>query len=327
MMWRVVLKSLPLLSKDWRALSLEHRRLSLPDADETPRWEECLSYFPAKLELALNSFYLRHYKGKENKAMVTEIAEYIRGEVLNILESSAWLDERTKKNAIDKANAVTFKIAYPEELINETVISLLYPNVKLNKSHFSNRLKILKWLQDHFYVTYQDPTYNKRWHTSGRKSLRVTGIYYPENNVIDMSAGMIQDPYFNKDRPMYLNFGAVGLVIGHEFFHGFAGQGRKYDTNGNKVNWWSNETDSIYEKKALCIIQQYSNYTVGNGMKVNGLNTQPDNIADNAGLKAAYLAYQSWVRIHKTEKMLPGLKYTPNQLFFISAAQSKRSYV
>merc|ERR1711974_442126 len=121
------------------------------------------------------------------------------------------------------------------------------------------------------------------------------------------------------DRPKYMNYGAIGWVIGHEITHGFDDQGRHFDEEGNLVDWWHPETKKRYLKKAQCIISQYGNYTIKalDNMQLNGINTQGENIADNGGIKEAYRAYNSWVSRHGAEPRLPGVNYTPRQLFWI----------
>ncbi|GFV42438.1 neprilysin-2 [Trichonephila clavipes] len=119
----------------------------------------------------------------------------------------------------------------------------------------------------------------------------------------------------------YLNFGAIGFVIGHEITHGFDDRGRQFDKDGNNINWWEPETDLTFRDRAQCIVDQYGNYSINEvGLQVNGINTQGENIADNGGIKEAFRAYLQWIRDHGAEDFLPGIKYSPTQLFWISAA-------
>jgi neprilysin len=120
-----------------------------------------------------------------------------------------------------------------------------------------------------------------------------------------------------------LNFGAIGSVIGHEITHGFDDEGSQFDSVGNLVDWWGEDTKSAFLEKARCIIEQYGNYTEPNvGLNLNGINTQGENIADNGGIKEAYRAYVSYTKKNGQENNLPGLNYTSNQLFWISSAQT-----
>jgi len=133
----------------------------------------------------------------------------------------------------------------------------------------------------------------------------------------------LQDRFFSADQPHYLNYGAIGQIIGHEITHGFDDQGRQFDLNGNLVEWWHDETSEKFLKKAKCIIDQYAAYREpSTNLTLNGINMQGENIADNGGLKEAYNAYKKWASKNRPEKKLPGLKYTPEQLFWISSAQT-----
>lgn len=120
-----------------------------------------------------------------------------------------------------------------------------------------------------------------------------------------------------------MNYGAIGFVIGHEITHGFDDQGRQFDKNGNLVDWWQEKTKTNYLEKAKCIIEQYGNYTETSvKMNLNGINTQGENIADNGGIKEAYFAYKEWIKRNGEEPKLPGLNFSAEQMFWLSAAQT-----
>ena len=166
------------------------------------------------------------------------------------------------------------------------------------------------------------PVNKSDWITHGRPAI-VNAFYSSIENSIQFPAGILQGAFFSNDRPRYMNYGAIGFVIGHEITHGFDDQGRQFDKHGNLVDWWAPQTKEKYIDRAECIIHQYGNYTVEDvGLNLNGINTQGENIADNGGIKEAYLAYKEWVRRNQPEQSLPGLPYTPEQLFWISAANT-----
>lgn len=121
-----------------------------------------------------------------------------------------------------------------------------------------------------------------------------------------------------------MNYAAIGVIIGHEITHGFDDQGRQFDAYGNLADWWEKkETADEFIERAQCIIEQYGNFTEDlSNLNVNGINTQGENIADLGGYRQAYLAYQEYSKKHGSEAMMPGLKYSTNQLFWISAAQT-----
>ena len=141
------------------------------------------------------------------------------------------------------------------------------------------------------------------------------------SNSIEFPSGILQNVFFNVNRPNYLNYGSIGFIIGHEISHSIDDRGRQFDSFGQNFNWWSDITDLKFRERAQCMIDQYSNYTLPEiQVRINGVNTQGENIADNAGLSQAYRAYQRWIRDNRVEPHLPGLKYTNNQLFWISAS-------
>lgn len=142
-------------------------------------------------------------------------------------------------------------------------------------------------------------------------------------SISGFTAGILQGQLFTADRPRYMNYAAIGVAIGHEITHGFDDQGRQFDLDGNLVDWWGNDTAEAFKEKSQCFVDQYSNYTEKQtGLNLNGITTLGENIADNGGAKEAYLAYQNSVRLFGHETTLPGLRYTANQLFWITFAQT-----
>ncbi|KAK9869803.1 hypothetical protein WA026_003535 [Henosepilachna vigintioctopunctata] len=143
------------------------------------------------------------------------------------------------------------------------------------------------------------------------------------NIISEIPPGILNQPFFDSDRPKYMNYGAMGYVIGHEIIHGFDDMGKQYDKDGNLFDWWEPASNKSFHEKAQCIVQQYANLTNEKiNMTLNGINTQGENIADNGGIKLAYIAYQKWLQRNKVEPQLPGLKFTPQQLFWIAAASN-----
>lgn len=136
-------------------------------------------------------------------------------------------------------------------------------------------------------------------------------------------AGILQPPFYHRHFPRSLNYGGIGVVIGHEITHGFDDKGRLFDKDGNLHRWWKDSEIYVFHRRAQCLIDQYSRYTVNEvGMRIDGINTQGENIADNGGIKQAFLAYERWLRIHgDAAETLPGLNATGKQLFFLNFAQ------
>lgn len=152
----------------------------------------------------------------------------------------------------------------------------------------------------------------------------VVNAYYSRNrNQIMFPAGILQPPFYHRDFPRSLNFGGIGVVIGHEITHGFDDIGRLFDSEGNLHRWWSDQAIEAFHNRAQCLIDQYSRFTVTEvAMKIDGFNTQGENIADNGGIKQAFLAYEKWLLDNDdVGETLPGIPLTHLQLFFLNFAQ------
>ncbi|XP_035217683.1 neprilysin-2-like [Stegodyphus dumicola] len=309
-MWRVVQASLPFLSKDWRHMLQAHTPKTTA---EKPRWKECISRLnDGPLGATLSFYHMQHYFEKESKEAALEIARYIKRRFLNGITEAHWLREHDGYLQ-NKVNTTTYHIGYPKELLDDCFLLELYKNLTFSEgSYLDKELKARKWSTDYFFSLLRKPVIKNEW-TKFPKALSVDGVYHWTNNSIELSAGYLQSPFFNKDWPQYLNFGGFGHIIAHEITHSLDYSIREI----RKTDSWIHRA---YDELPSCMVFQYANFSADNSMKVNGVSTIRENIADNAAWREAYLGYQSWVRDHGRENMLPGLKYTPNQLFWISAA-------
>ncbi|KAG9509324.1 Neprilysin-2 [Fragariocoptes setiger] len=321
MMWRLVLQSATTLGKKWRELAQQYSTIITGQEREEPRWEQCLGSLTGTLGIALSSLYVRNYFKSNSKEMALDMVNYIRREFVKILNEVDWMDDETKQEARDKAHNIASYIGYPDELLNDTMIEQLYTGLTLSRdAYFDNILRVRKWSTDFSYNELNQPNKKVDWRKHARAAT-VNAFYNSLDNSIEFPAGILQGAFFSRDKPQYLNFGAIGFVIGHEITHGFDDRGRQFDKDGNNRNWWRHTTDANYKARAQCIIDQYANYTVPeNGLKVNGINTQGENIADNGGLKEAFRAYNEWVRDNGAEPRLPGIQLNQRQLFWVSAA-------
>nr|XP_042904447.1 neprilysin-2-like [Parasteatoda tepidariorum] len=322
MMWRVVADSAGMLSKDWKALVQEYVLAITGEREEKPRWEQCVNSLSENLEIALSSYYIKHYFKGDSKQKASEMVKYISNAFLEILKQIDWMDEETRRQAIEKANAIASYVGYPQELLDDSLVSQLYENLTItSENYFMNNLNIRKWTTNYYFSKLRKPNIKGDWKDHAGAAV-VNAFYNPIENSIEFPAGILQNVFFSNDRPNYMNYGGIGFAIGHEITHGFDDMGKQFDKDGNNRNWWDQKTDDNFKEKAKCIIHQYGNYTTEIGLKVNGINTQGENIADNGGIKEAYRGYHSWVKDHGSEGRLPGLRYTPSQLFFISAANA-----
>lgn len=240
-----------------------------------------------------------------------------------MLQELDWMDSKTKTRALKKADQITPHIAYAKEILDDKLINEFYEGIDLQKdSYLKNIIRLKKFISLYYVKEFRNPIDKQSWKTHGGAAI-VNAFYNPAENSIQFPAGILDGVFFNADRPLYMNYGAIGFVVGHEITHGFDDQGSQKDGDGNLVDWWEPETKKRYLEKAQCIIDQYGNYTVeveGEVLNVNGITTQGENIADNGGIKETFRAYESVVRKYGPEPILPGLGYSQRQLMWLSGA-------
>lgn len=241
--------------------------------------------------------------------MIQRVKHAFRRRLLHL----KWMDEDTRKEAIKKADAITDMIGYPEYILRDPGrLNAKYARLEVTPTnYFGNVVRNRKFVLDEEMRKLSKPVNRTKW---GMTPPAVNAYYTPTKNQIVFPAGILQSPFFNAEYPNSLNFGAMGVVMGHELSHAFDNSGREYDENGNLREWWNNATLSKFKNRTECFVDQYSKYEIlkSGGWKeekkpntgkstdpeveavVSGKQTLGENIADNGGLKAAYYAYLSW---------------------------------
>ncbi|GLV37814.1 Neprilysin 2 [Carabus blaptoides fortunei] len=321
--WRAAGASVSYLTEELRKRQLEYGTVLNGKTERESRWKECIDITSGSLAISTGALYVRKYFDEESKKKALEMVQDIRAEFKEILEHLDWMDDETKKSALEKAASMSSHIAYPDELLDDKKLEEFYENLDLSDElYLESILNLTQFGTDFSFNRLRKPVNKTDWVSHGRPAI-VNAFYSSIENSIQFPAGILQGTFFSSDRPRYMNYGAIGFVIGHEITHGFDDQGRQFDKDGNLVDWWAAPTKEAFLKKAQCIIDQYGNYTVPEiNLNLNGINTQGENIADNGGIKEAYLAYNKWVERNSAEQKLPGLPYTPQQMFWISAANT-----
>ncbi|XP_017759283.1 PREDICTED: membrane metallo-endopeptidase-like 1 isoform X2 [Eufriesea mexicana] len=322
-MWRAAASSVSYLTDNIRKRQLQYSTALSGKTEREPRWKECIDTVSGSLSISVGAMYVRKYFKEDAKKNAVEMVADIRKEFTKILQKVDWMDEETRKSALNKAASMASHIAYPDELLDNNKLEEFYEKLELTTDNYlEGILNLTLFGVEYSFSKLRKPVNKSDWITHGRPAI-VNAFYSSIENSIQFPAGILQGAFFNNDRPRYMNYGAIGFVIGHEITHGFDDQGRQFDKNGNLVDWWAPQTKEKYLERAECIIHQYGNYTVEEvGLNLNGINTQGENIADNGGIKEAYLAYREWVKRNQDEPKLPGLPYSPQQLFWISAANT-----
>merc|ERR1711970_786605 len=333
-MWRSVKFAMAYLNEKALQIKLEYSKVLTGKAQEAPRWEKCvkstagldgtyLYFYEGSLTNAVGGMYAREHFDLNAKDVADQMVENVRAEFKKMLDELDWMDPITKSRAHKKADKITPHIAYAKEILDDKLINEFYEGIDLRKdSYLKNIIRLKKFISEYYVDEFRKPIDKKSWKTHGGAAV-VNAFYSSDENSIQFPAGILDGLFFQADRPSYMNYGSIGMVVGHEITHGFDDQGSQRDGEGNLNNWWQPFAKKNYLKKTGCIIDQYGNYTVdieGEILNLNGINTQGENIADNGGYKEAIRAYERLTKQYGEEPKLPGLPYTPRQMFWLSGA-------
>ncbi|XP_015111053.1 neprilysin-2 [Diachasma alloeum] len=320
-MWKAVAASVNYLNDEIRKRTFLLSSAEYGIKNKESRWKECVRAVSKKLPISVGALYVRKYFQEESKRNAVQMVHNIREQFHQILLMVDWMDSETILSAFVKAMSMTSHIAYPDELLDDRKLEEYYQGLELTDEHYLQAiLNITLFDTEKSFSTLGKPLKENSWVSYGALTAQANALYCPTANNIVVSAAILQGDFFSNDRPRYMNYGAIGSVIGHEITHGLTMQ-HWLDKKG-KLVLWSPSTTKKFLTKAQCIIDQYGNYWVDKfRMNLNGISTQRENIGDIGGIKPAYLAYKDWSAHNGQEQMLPDLPYTPEQMFWISSAQ------
>ncbi len=277
-----------------------------------PRWKRCVAATEGALGEAVGKLYVAARFPGDSKKVALEMIGDIEDAFARSLAGLAWMDDATRQRALEKKGAVANKIGFPDRWRDYSAVQVR------RDDDFANALAASRFEMKRQLDKVGKPTDRDEWAMSPQM---VNAYYNPLQNEIAFPAGIMQPPFFRRDFPAAMNYGAIGMVIGHELSHGFDDQGRKFDGQGRLREWWAPEVAARFEKQAQCVVDQYARFQVEPGLHVNGQLTLGENIADIAGLKQAWAAYKAWERRHPgPAPTVEGL--TADQLFFVANAQA-----
>uniref|UniRef100_A0A1W7RA36 Neprilysin n=1 Tax=Hadrurus spadix TaxID=141984 RepID=A0A1W7RA36_9SCOR len=289
-----------------------------PELISLDRWKFCVSSTKVAMGYALVNLYMAAKTssyGKHNKIMkfgMVEMVQRLKSVFSLMLQDAKWMDSTTREEAFKKVKMMEDYIGYPEWVENEESVDEFYETMgNMGTDPFVNDLTVAEYTSKKLMISLRQKPKFPEWNEA---PLTVNAGYNQNENSITIPIAMLQFPFYDYGLPKYLNYATIGAVIGHEITHGFDTKGSKRDSIGNTRNWWSDESKREFESRADCFVQQYNSYGV------NGSRTLEENIADNGGLKQAYLSYKLWENDEEgcNSKLLPGFEnYTPDQLFFM----------
>lgn len=274
-----------------------------------PRWKRSLNVPNILLGEGVGQLYVEKYFPAESKKKMKQLVDNLRIALGERIASLTWMSPKTKVNALVKLNSFTVKIGYPDKWRDYSAVAV---NPEL--SYWENVLALKKFDAQFSYSQLGQPVDKDRWQMTPQT---VNAYYDPSTNEICFPAGILQSPYFDPDADDACNYGAIGVVIGHEMTHGFDDQGRNFDQNGNMVDWWTEEDAKEFQKLADKLGAQYSAEIVADDVHANGTFTMGENIADHGGLRVAYAAFKKTEQ-GKGNTLIDG--FTPDQRFYLSYA-------
>ncbi|XP_065564791.1 neprilysin-1-like [Artemia franciscana] len=317
--WRVLQKLVKFLDERYIEKEREFSKSLSGIEKDVSRWKKCVD-LTGFLGTAVGSLFVSHYFDEESKGTAMEMVNNLREAFEEMLTDLDWMNKETIEVAKEKLHAMDVKIGYPDYILNATELDAEYKKVTFSKENFfDNILNMLGFTTALSFDELRKPVDRKDWTTP---PAIVNAFYDASTNSIVFPAGILQPFFYSKEFPKSLNYGAIGVVIGHEITHGFDDRGRQYDKKGNLQQWWNNQTIKAYRTLINCFVEQYGNYKIQEiDQNLNGRLTVLENIADNVGLKIAYKAYKKWVERNGSEELLPGLALSHDQLFFLGYAQ------
>ena len=312
--WRTLDTYAPTLSKAFVDEDFEFGRKYMAGQKEIePRWKRCVRSTDRNLGMALGELYVDKVFGPDSKARTLKMVQAIEQAMHTDVGQLTWMSDTTKQQAYVKLQAIVNNIGYPDKWRDYTTV------VVARDDYAGNATRAAAFEVQRQYNKIQKPTDRKDWNMSPPT---VNAYYRPWMNDINFPAGILQPPFYGNNMDDAVNFGAIGVVIGHELTHGFDDQGRKYDAEGNLKDWWTPEDAKAFEQRATCTADEYSSFVAVKDDKgevhLNGRLTLGENTADNGGLKLAYMALMNIIG-NTPVKPIDG--FTPQQRFFIAYGQ------
>jgi putative endopeptidase len=282
-------------------------------AQQPARWKRCTSLTDREFGEAVGQDWVKENFPPEAKDNMEKLVAALKTALASDIEQLPWMSPATKKQAEVKLAAFRDKIGYPDKWRD-------YSSVEVKRDDLLGDLHRAGLFNYDFQLNHiGKPVDEKEW---GMTPPTVNAYYNPAMNDINFPAGILQPPFFDNSKDPAVNFGAIGVVIGHEMTHGFDDEGKRYDAQGNVRDWWTPADTTAFEKRTDCEVKEYGSFEPVPGQKLNGKLTLGENTADNGGIHIAYQALQSVLAKEgpaAEEKKIDG--YTPSQRFFIAFAQ------
>ncbi len=311
--WHVLNAAAPWLSQPFVDANFKFEQALNGQKEIQARWKRCVTLVDHELGEALGERYVDVTFGTEGKQRMLKMVAALEASLSNDIHDLSWMSDETKKQAKEKLEAIGNKIGYPDQYRDYSSIVIKPGDLMGNidrANTFESKREVAK---------IDKPLDRKEWNMTPPT---VNAYYSAPHNEIVFPAGILQPPFFDKKMDDAVNFGGIGVVIGHELTHGFDDQGRKFDAQGNLHDWWTAQDGKEFESRVSCVANEYSSFIAVDDLHVNGRLTLGENTADNGGARIALMALERMIAEDKSGTEGQSVDgYTPEQRFFLGFAR------
>ncbi|GHT74047.1 peptidase M13 [Bacteroidia bacterium] len=309
--WNAISTASPYLSDEYSDASFDFYGKTLSGREvKQERWKRSVQVINGSLGEAVGQIYVKKYFPAAAKEKMLNLVHHLQTALGERIADLNWMSDETKAKAQEKLSVFHIKIGYPDKWRDYTSLT-----INKKESYWENILHSNHFDVDYMLSKFNQPVDKDEWLMTPQT---VNAYYNPTTNEICFPAAILQPPFFNFDADDAINYGAIGVVIGHEMTHGFDDQGRQFDKEGNLKDWWTPEDAQGFENRAQVLIDYFNNIIVLDSVHANGRFTLGENIADQGGLQVSWQAYQNTLKDKPAPKSIDG--YTGAQRFFLAYA-------
>ena len=312
--WQVIDGAASYLTSEVYQASFDFYGKVLSGREEpSPLWKRAVGIVNGTLGEAVGQMYVKKYFPEENKERMLALVHNLQHALGVRIENLQWMSRETKDKALEKLNAMTIKIGYPDTWRDYSKL-----DINAEDTYYANLQRAAKFEQDYSLSYLGKPVDKTKWYMTPQT---VNAYYNPSSNEICFPAGILQYPFFDMSADDAFNYGAIGVVIGHEMTHGFDDQGCQFDKDGNMVNWWTAADKAAFDARTKVMEEAFNRIEVAPGVHANGAFTLGENIADHGGLQVSYLAFcLNEEAKDESERLQTRDGFTPAQRFFLAYA-------
>jgi putative endopeptidase len=305
--WELINSTASYLSDDFVNAKFDFYGRAMSGTEKMrPRWKRVLGVTSEALSEAIGQLYVAKYFPAEAKERMVNLVANLRISLGERIKNLEWMGAETKLKALEKLNAINVKIGYPDKWRDYSGLEIS------DDSYVQNVIRSNKFETAFNYSKINKPVDKTQWFMSPQT---VNAYYAPDMNEIVFPAAILQPPFFFLKGDDAVNYGAIGVVIGHEMTHGFDDEGRKYDKIGNLTDWWTTEDSKLFDARTKVLVDQFSSYVVLDSIHADGQLSLGENIADLGGLN---ISYQAFKLANKETNSIDG--FTPDQRFYLAYA-------